>query len=108
MNSTDKSIALIDIALRRRFTFLKMKPDPELVKNKDAKKIMESLNEKIKESLGEDYQIGHSYFMSIKDGNDLEFVLKYKIEPLLEEYFYGDKNSLKEALESIKDDKNIE
>ncbi len=90
MNSTDKSIALIDIALRRRFTFLKMKPNDVLITFPKAKDIFIALNKKITEDLGEDYQIGHSYFMKIKSDDDLGFVLEYKIIPLLEEYYYGD------------------
>jgi 5-methylcytosine-specific restriction protein B len=90
MNSTDKSIALIDIALRRRFTFLKMKPNAELITHQEAKNKFIALNQYISDSLGEDYQIGHSYFMNIESDDDLDFVLEYKIKPLLEEYFYGD------------------
>jgi len=103
MNSTDKSIALIDIALRRRFTFLKMKPNENLLKkDSKAQKIFIELNKYITKTLGEDYQIGHSYFMKIDSDDDLEFVLKYKIEPLLEEYFYGDDAGLKKVLDLIK------
>jgi Cdc6-like AAA superfamily ATPase len=99
MNSTDKSIALIDIALRRRFTFLKMKPNSKLISNQKARDLFERLNEHIKKSnLGEDYQIGHSYFMGIESDDDLEFVREYKIKPLLEEYFYGDNDGLKNIL----------
>ena len=90
MNSTDKSIALIDIALRRRFTFLKMKPKANLIEFLPARKIFENLNNQIEEDLGEDYQLGHSYFMKIQNDDDLDFVLEYKIIPLLEEYYYGD------------------
>jgi 5-methylcytosine-specific restriction enzyme B len=88
MNTTDKSIALIDVALRRRFTFIKMKPNAELVL-KSFRPIFEELNEMITKHIGEDYQIGHSYFMNIDD-SDLSFVIDYKIRPLLEEYYYGD------------------
>ena len=98
MNSTDKSIALIDIALRRRFTFLKMEPNLDLVKNEKAKNIMKQLNDKITVTLGADYVLGHSYFMKIESDDDLEFVLEYKIKPLLEEYFYGDESGLKDIL----------
>lgn len=90
MNSTDKSIATIDIALRRRFTFLNMKPNSNLVKDNEAKELMEKLNIFIKDSLSEDYMLGHSYFMNVENQEDLEFVKEYKIKPLLEEYFYTD------------------
>lgn len=96
MNSTDKSIATIDIALRRRFTFLKMKPNEELVTNIEAKELMEKLNKYIKDNLNEDYMLGHSYFMG--EDIDLEFTKKYKLEPLLEEYFYAEEDKLKEVL----------
>ncbi|MCT7616707.1 AAA family ATPase [Aliarcobacter butzleri] len=101
MNSTDKSIATIDIALRRRFTFLKMKPKEELVKNENAKALMNELNEHIKKTIGKDYQLGHSYFMKIENENDLLFVKEYKIKPLLEEYFYGDEINYNKAIEIL-------
>ncbi len=90
MNSTDKSIALIDIALRRRFTFLKMEAKEDLITYEKAKEKFVKLNELIKEHLGDDYKLGHSYFMNIENDEDLKFVLDYKIIPLLEEYYYGD------------------
>ncbi len=101
MNSTDKSIALIDVALRRRFTFLKMEPKPELIEHQKAKEVFETLNEFLKERLDEDHQIGHSYFMKIQDEDDLNFVLDYKIKPLLEEYFYGDREGLNETMKLL-------
>ena len=90
MNSTDKSIALIDIALRRRFTFLKMEANEDLIRYEKAREIFNKLNKLISEQLGKDYKLGHSYFMNIKNDEDLKFVLDYKIIPLLEEYYYGD------------------
>ncbi|MFW3345234.1 McrB family protein [Aliarcobacter butzleri] len=101
MNSTDKSIATIDIALRRRFTFLKMEPKKELVENEKAKALMNELNEHIKETIGKDYQLGHSYFMKIENEDDLLFVKEYKIKPLLEEYFYGDEINYNKAIEIL-------
>lgn len=98
MNSTDKSIALIDIALRRRFTFVKMQPNDKLINHVESQKLFNELNVKITERLGEDYQIGHSYFMKIENDADLSFVIKYKITPLLEEYFYGDTDGLNDVL----------
>ena len=97
MNSTDKSIATIDIALRRRFTFLKMKPNLDLVPD-IAKELFITLNEFIGKNLGEDYKLGHSYFMQ---NMDLEFLKEYKIKPLLEEYFYGDEENYKKALKIL-------
>ena len=99
MNSTDKSIATIDIALRRRFTFLKMYPNSDLVQYKQAKELMISLNQYIKEKLGEDYQLGHSYFMKISNDEELNFVKEYKIKPLLEEYFYAEDKTVDEILD---------
>ena len=100
MNSTDKSIATIDIALRRRFTFLKMKPNIDLVPD-IAKELFEKLNEHITKVINEDYKLGHSYFMTIENEEDFKFVKKYKIQPLLEEYFYGDEKNYNEAIEIL-------
>ncbi|MCT7908682.1 AAA family ATPase [Arcobacter lacus] len=101
MNSTDKSIATIDIALRRRFTFLKMKPNPKLVQNDNARQLMKELNQYISKSfLGEDYQLGHSYF--IGDDIDIEFIKDYKIKPLLEEYFYSEAITPDEIIKKAK------
>jgi len=104
MNSTDKSIATIDIALRRRFTFLKMEPKESLVEQtsiKEAKDLFTSLNKHISKTINEDYQLGHSYFMNINSEENLEFVKRYKIQPLLEEYFYGDDDNYTKAIEIL-------
>lgn len=101
MNSTDKSIATIDIALRRRFTFLKMQPNENLIDYQPAKKLFNELNDFIAENLNEDYKLGHSYFMKVTNDQELEFVKEYKIKPLLEEYFYVDPEKLKKALEIL-------
>ena len=100
MNSTDKSIATIDIALRRRFTFLKMKPNIELVPE-IAQKLFTKLNDHIEKTINEDYKLGHSYFMNVENEDDLAFVKEYKIKPLLEEYFYGDDENYKKAIDIL-------
>lgn len=100
MNSTDKSIALIDVALRRRFTFLELKPNEALIQNPDAKEFFTKLNE----LLEDDYKVGHSYFMG--ENIDLEFVKEYKIKPLLKEYFYGNSEKLNEILNMVDDRKS--
>ena len=105
MNTADKSIALIDVALRRRFTFVKMEPKADLIEDENAKKIFEELNIFLAKRLDEDHLIGHSYFMGINSDEDLQFILDYKIKPLLEEYFYGDKEGLNEAKNILEDTK---
>ena len=87
MNTADKSIALIDIALRRRFEFIGKYPDYDEIKNLDAKTLLQKINEEIyKLKNSADYLIGHAYFMK---GQSIEETLRNKIVPLLMEYFSG-------------------
>lgn len=92
MNTADKSIALLDIALRRRFVFEAMYPkytEDGLTINDEA--ILKSLNESIIADKGHDFQIGHSFFMnSRKDAYDLEKRMNMRVIPLLLEYFMND------------------
>ena len=101
MNTSDRSIASIDIALRRRFKFIEMMPKPELVADFGCnfKNIFEKLNTKIKILLDRDHQIGHSYFINTKyenaDIKTLKEIWFSEIIPLLNEYFYCDWEKLK-------------
>jgi len=96
MNTADRSIAAIDIALRRRFTFIPKMPEVKRVPNEfSMKEAFENLNKKIRILLDEDHQIGHSYFMNVKSIQDLRETWANKIIPLLNEYFYGDWTKLK-------------
>lgn len=105
MNTSDRSIASIDIALRRRFKFVEMMPNSNLVADFGCnfKEIFEKLNNKIKILLDRDHQIGHSYFINTKynnnNGNNNVETLKEiwfsEILPLLNEYFYCDWEKLK-------------
>ena len=108
MNTADKSIALLDVALRRRFTFIPMYPDSNLV-NKNYKNYFEELNKKIIKEIGVgrgyDLQIGHSYFMFDSNDNteiceNFEKVMNNKVIPLLMEYFMNDVDAVKKLLES--------
>lgn len=94
MNTADKSIALLDIALRRRFEFVPMYPDYEL--EYEEKETLRLINERIIELKGYDFQIGHAYFM----GNDFELVdcINNKVIPLLLEYFLNDEKEVKGIL----------
>jgi len=99
MNTVDKSIALIDVALRRRFDFEECMPDTNLFESKeytdiDLSKLLTVINERITILKNENYQIGHSYFLNIKNFNELKVVMEKSIVPLLQEYFYDDWQSI--------------
>jgi len=98
MNSTDKSIALVDVALRRRFYFERIDPISSLIQNSVAKKFFSEINKIIRALKNPDYQIGHSYFMKIpesdEDYKELKNVFITQILPLIEEYFYNDWEAL--------------
>jgi cytidylate kinase len=98
MNSTDKSIALVDIALRRRFHFKRLNVNYDVIPNEDAKKFLQELNHIVSAIKNPDYEIGHYYFMNIPkedEGNrELKSVFTNRILPLLEEYFFNDWEAL--------------
>ncbi|MFY7938372.1 MAG: McrB family protein [Flavobacterium sp.] len=93
MNTADKSIALLDIALRRRFEFVGLFPNKEKVVI-EYQDFFEALNNAIKAKKGVDFMIGHSYFMS--KGNqafDFKSAMNTKVIPLLNEYFYNPRST---------------
>lgn len=101
MNTADRSIALLDIALRRRFTFVELVPNPSLlsvVEGVNLEAVLTQLNLRITALLGRDYQIGHSYFMGISSVADLHFAWYRQVIPLLQEYFYNDAERLRAIL----------
>jgi hypothetical protein len=99
MNSADKSISLIDAALRRRFDFIEVVPNAKIVENTVLKTVLERLNEELfKELDSTDLLVGHAYFMG-KDENDLCAIMNQSIIPLLYEYFYDNSNKVKNILE---------
>jgi 5-methylcytosine-specific restriction protein B len=117
MNTADRSIALMDTALRRRFEFTEMMPDLEVLSSDDNKVkdynsdkkqdndmkvdeinirlLLKKMNERIEYLYDRDHTIGHAYFMDLKDSNKpnletLSNIFRNKIIPLLQEYFYDD------------------
>ena len=103
MNTADRSIALLDTALRRRFTFVEQMPNPSLlntVEGVDLGGLLDQLNRRITLLLGRDYQIGHSYLMGIDTLESLHFAWYRRIIPLLKEYFYHDWERLRAVIGS--------
>ena len=98
MNSSDRSLTGLDIALRRRFTFIEMPPKPEFltgveVMGLDIRKLLEVINQRIEVLLDRDHCIGHANFMTLqKDPSltNLAQIFKQKIIPQLQEYFFDD------------------
>ena len=99
MNTADKSIALLDIALRRRFEFESMYPKYEITGQEiyDVE-ILKKINEQIIKSKGHDFQIGQAYFMG--ENKDLVQRMNKKVIPLLLEYYMNDEKEVKGILNS--------
>lgn len=111
MNTADKSLTQLDLALRRRFEFKEIMPDPELLRNISVHNIniatlLATINSRIEVLLDRDHLIGHSYFLPLtQEGVDLKEVLagifRNKIIPLLQEYFFADWEKISWVLNDI-------
>ena len=101
MNTADRSIALMDVALRRRFTFEELMPSGDVLRSVATKRgakpalvalvvdVFESLNARIRFVYDRDHQLGHAYFLDVDSLDGLRRVFVDRIVPLLQEYFYG-------------------
>lgn len=98
MNTADRSVEALDVALRRRFEFKSFYPEPGKIQQPEdfeveLKALLTVINYRIEYLLDRDHTIGHSYFMKLHKKDDpeeeLKLIFKNKIIPLLEEYFYG-------------------
>lgn len=100
MNSADRNIALVDYALRRRFEFVEVSPDPALLAptkdspSIDLEMLLETLNRRIGFMLGKEYEIGHGYLMGCDTNAQVVRRFAQRVLPLLAEYFYGNEGSL--------------
>lgn len=95
MNTADRSIALLDTALRRRFHFEELMPNPEVltvdfISGVSMKKLLSVLNKRIAYLFDRDHTIGHAYFCGIQSFAELESRFLHKVIPLLQEYFFDD------------------
>ncbi|MCK3844800.1 AAA family ATPase [Pseudomonas sp. W15Feb34] len=98
MNTADRSLAGLDIALRRRFTFTEMLPQPDLldevvVEGVNIGQLLRVLNQRIEVLLDRDHCLGHAYFMPLLEDRNLErleLIFRNQVLPLLQEYFFED------------------
>lgn len=99
MNTADRSVDTLDIALRRRFAFHEIMPEPSIitkaanksvVQGVDLVQLLQTINNRIELLLSREHCIGHAYFLNIEGLDDLKQVFKENILPLLQEYFFND------------------
>lgn len=106
MNTADRSIAMMDTALRRRFNFVEMMPDTsessplngKIIKGIDICKMLMTINKRIEYLYDREHTIGHAFFIGINDFAGLSSVFRNKVIPLLQEYFYDDYEKIRLVL----------
>ncbi len=112
MNTADRSVSLLDAALRRRFQFEELMPTPDAIVGTDDKggipdgeggevslrRLLKTLNERLTHLLHRDQTIGHAYFIKVQDFPTLQRVLAREVVPLLQEYFYEDWDRIRSVL----------
>ena len=113
MNTADRSIALIDTALRRRFEFVEMMPEYDNLNKINIEGInigemLKAINERIEYLYDRDHTIGHAYFINVADMETLANVFKNRILPLLQEYFYDDWEKIRLVLGDSQKDENLQ
>lgn len=94
MNTADRSIALLDTALRRRFVFREVAPDPSLLAEQvdgvPLRRMLETINDRIEYFIDREHRIGHAFFIGCEHRAAIDAAMRDKVIPLLQEYFFED------------------
>jgi 5-methylcytosine-specific restriction protein B len=108
MNTADRSIAVLDTALRRRFDFEELMPKPSELRavavegvDIDLERLLAALNDRVEAVYDRDHTIGHAFFMDVRNIQDLERVFRRKVLPLLQEYFYERWSDVRRVLNDL-------
>lgn len=112
MNTADRSIALMDTALRRRFDFTEVMPNPDLlgdleVEGVSISQMLNVMNKRIELLYDREHTLGHAYFMPLKENPTIEAlagIFRSKLMPLLQEYFFDDYGKIRSVLGKAADD----